>query len=308
MNMINRRHCILKNARFKNAKLYWNLLKESAGVKPANIPLTVFEQYFKAINNPVDPFYSPDEDILYFNERYENNEFEIIFEELNFSFTLDEILKAIGQLKANKSSGPDMLINEFLMNGKHVLAPTLVNLFNKIFENGHFPENRSEGFVIPLHKKGSINDAENYRGITLLSTIGKLVTRVLNNRLGERAEMYDVLIEAQAGFRAGMSTFDNVFVLHGLISHMLNNGHKLYCAFIDFTKAFDYVVRDNLWYKLISLGLRGNILNIIKSMYTSVKSRVKFANKLGIRSSTFGMTEDLESFVDNAADFLQYVK
>ena len=94
-------------------------------------------------------------------------------------------------------------------------------------------------------------------------------------------QMYGVLIEAQAGFRAGMSTVDNVFVLHGLISHMLNNGHKLYCAFIDFTKAFDYVVRDNLWYKLISLGLRGNILNIIKSMYTSVKSRVKFANKLG---------------------------
>ena len=93
--------------------------------------------------------------------------------------------------------------------------------------------------------------------------------------------MYGVLIEAQAGFRAGMSTVDNVFVLHDLISHMLNNGHKLYCAFIDFTKAFDYVVRDNLWYKLICLGLRGNMLNIIKSMYTSVKSRVKFANKLG---------------------------
>ena len=271
----------LENARFKNAKLYWNLLKESAGVKPANIPLSVFEHYFKAINNPEDPFYAPDEDILFFNERYENNEFEIIFEELNISFTQDEILKAIGQLKTNKSSGPDMLINEFFMYGKNILAPTLVNLFNLIFEKGHFPETWSEGYVIPLHKKGSINEAENYRGITLLSTIGKLFTRVLNNRLGEWAEMYGVLIEAQAGFRAGMSTGDNIFVLHGLISHMLNNGHKLYCAFIDFTKAFDYIVRDNLWYKLVNLGLRGNILNIIKSMYTSVKSRVKYSNKLG---------------------------
>ena len=271
----------LENARFKNAKLYWNLLKESAGVKPANIPLSVFEHYFKAINNPEDPFYAPDEDILFFNERYENNEFEIIFEELNISFTQDEILKAIGQLKTNKSSGPDMLINEFFMYGKNILAPTLVNLFNLIFEKGHFPETWSEGYVIPLHKKGSINEAENYRGITLLSTIGKLFTRVLNSRLGEWAEMYGVLMEAQAGFRAGMSTGDNIFVLHGLISHMLNNGHKLYCAFIDFTKAFDYIVRDNLWYKLVNLGLRGNILNIIKSMYTSVKSRVKYSNILG---------------------------
>ena len=68
-----------------------------------------------------------------------------------------------------------------------------------------------------------------------------------------------------------MSTGDNIFVLHGLISHMLNNGYKLYnCAFIDFKKAFDYIVRENLWYKLVNLGLRGKILNIIKSMYYSV--------------------------------------
>ena len=42
--------------------------------------------------------------------------------------------------------------------------------------------------------------------------------------------------------------------------------YLFYCAFIDFTKAFDYVVRDHLWMKLIKLGIRGNILNSIKSM------------------------------------------
>ena len=78
-----------------------------------------------------------------------------------------------------------------------------------------------------------------------------------------------------------MNTVDNIFVLHGLISHILNQGRKLYCDFIDFTKAFDYVVRDNLWYKLINIGLRGKILNIIKSMYTTVKSRVKLNGRFG---------------------------
>ena len=78
-----------------------------------------------------------------------------------------------------------------------------------------------------------------------------------------------------------MSTVDNIFVLHGLITHFLNHGKKLYCAFIDYTKAFDYVVWDNLWFKLVKLGLRGNILDIIKSMYENVKSRVKFCNKIG---------------------------
>ena len=100
---------------------------------------------------------------------------------------------------------------------------------------------------------------------------------MLNNRLSDWSDRYFVLIEAQAGFRANMSTIDDVFVLHGLISHILNLGEKLYCAFIDFTKAFDYTVRENFWYKMIKLGLRGNILNIIKSMYMSVKSRLSIA-------------------------------
>ena len=99
--------------------------------------------------------------------------------------------------------------------------------------------------------------------------MGKLFTRVINNRRSQWAEEYSVYIEAQAGFRLGMGTVDNIFVLHGLISHILNQGKHLYCAFVDFTKVFDYVVRDNLWAKLIKLGLRGNILNIIKSMYNS---------------------------------------
>ena len=61
---------------------------------------------------------------------------------------------------------------------------------------------------------------------------------------------------------------------------MLNEVKRLYCAIFDFTKAFDYVVRDNLWMKLIKLGIRGNILNSIKYMHCAVKSRVKLGNKL----------------------------
>ena len=265
----------------KNAKQYWNMLKQLAHVKPANIPLSSFEDYFNAVNNPNDPFFTPDEDVIYFNERYVQTEFSIMFDELNLNFSHDEVLRSIKQLKTNKSGGPDNLINEFFIHGKIVLVPILCNLFNKIFETGIFPQEWSEGYIIPLHKKGPLNDVENYRGITLLSALGKLFTRMLSNRLSDWSDRYFVLIEAQAGFRANMSTIDDVFVLHGLISHILNHGKKLYCAFIDFTKAFDYIVRENLWYKMIKLGLRGNILNIIKSMYMSVKSRVKYCNKLG---------------------------
>ena len=269
------------NAKNKNAKLYWNMLKKLSHVKPANIPLSTFEEYFKSVNDPSDPFYTPDDDVIHFNERYVNEEFHIMFDELNVAISEEELLKSIKQLKTNKSSGPDRLINEFFIHGKNVLLPIVLCLFNKIFENGSFPEGWSEGYIIPLHKKGSRFEAENYRGITLLSSLGKLFTRLINNRLTEWSEKYYVLIEAQAGFRVNMSTVDDVFVLHSLLTHVLNQGQILYCAFIDFTKAFDYVVRDNLWYKMIKLGIRGKILNIIKSMYSEVKSRVKFDNKLG---------------------------
>ena len=47
----------------QNARLYWNLLKESAGVKTPSVPLSSFEQYFRAVNNPADHFYTPDEDV-----------------------------------------------------------------------------------------------------------------------------------------------------------------------------------------------------------------------------------------------------
>ena len=73
-------------------------------------------------------------------------------------------------------------------------------------------------------------------------------------------------------------------MLHGLITHLINEGRKLYCGFIDFTKAFDFLSRDVIWYKLIKLGVRGKMLNVVKSIYEQVKSKVKYNNSL---SETF---------------------
>jgi len=112
-------------------------------------------------------------------------------------------------------------------------------LFNKILEHGYFPDSWSEGFIIPIHKKGSQADVSNFRGITLLSVVGKLI---INTRLTHWAENYNIYVEAQAGFRAKMGTVDNIFVLSNLIKHVLNENKKLYCVFVDFSKAFDYLV------------------------------------------------------------------
>ena len=90
-----------------------------------------------------------------------------------------------------------------------------------------------------------------------------------------------------------MGTLDNIFVLHSLITHCLNNNKKLYSAFIDFRKAFDFVVSDVLWFKLIESGIRGKILNVIQPMYKSIKRRVKFNNNLSCEFVSYiGVRQD----------------
>ena len=80
-----------------------------------------------------------------------------MFSELNTCITITEITAAINQLKTNRSGGPDCLINEMFIVGKNALMNVFYTFFNKIFENAYFPKRWSEVFVIPLHKKGSIN-------------------------------------------------------------------------------------------------------------------------------------------------------
>ena len=125
----------------------------------------------------------------------------------------------------------------------------------------------------------------------MLSVLGKLFTRVINNRLEKWADDYNIYIEAQYGFRKGRSTTDCMFILHSIIDNFIQNGNKLYTFFVDYSKAFDYIVRENLWFKLLKIGIRGKVFNVIKSMYDCVKTSVfingeksdSFECKLGVR-------------------------
>jgi hypothetical protein len=88
------------------------------------------------------------------------------------------------------------------------------------------------------------------------------------------ADSNDVLTDGQFGFKPGYATVDAIFALYSLVSNSLSNKNKLYCAFIDFHKAFDSIDRIKLWFKLSKLGSRGTILNMLKSLYSNVKSCV----------------------------------
>ena len=87
-----------------------------------------------------------------------------------------------------KRSGPDDILNEFIVEGKNISSSYLHHLSNFIFNRGKFPEIWSEGCIIPIHKKSDTDNLDNYRGIILLSCLGKLFTRILNKRFNDWTE------------------------------------------------------------------------------------------------------------------------
>ena len=163
----------------------------------------------------------------------------VAYHELDTNITYDEVYTAIKSMKCGKSPGYDMLLNELFIFGKDVLTTSITRIFNHILNVGYFPQCWSEGVIVPLHK-----NVNNYRGITLLSVFSKLFTRVINTRLSTWAEHYGIMYEGQAGFRKMYGTRYNLFTLNGIVSHVLNKKEKLYCAFIDFKRAFDTIFHD----------------------------------------------------------------
>ena len=195
-----------------------------------------------------------------------------INEHINRPFTQDEVVTLIKKLKNKKACGIDNVINEYLKNSPTELIVLIVKKnCNLVLLSGIVPTDRCIGFIKTIYKKkGSIDDPDNYHGITLLSCIGKLFTASINTRLTTCLDEASIIGEEQAGFRGGYSILDHIFVLHSLVE--LSRRKRLYCAFISYKKAFDLVDRSSLWSKLISCCIKGNVLKVIYNIYENAKS------------------------------------
>jgi hypothetical protein len=147
-----------------------------------------------------------------------------------------------------------------------------------LFENGIFPEDWSKSVIIPLFKKGDHNVIDNYRGISLLCIISKVFTFVLNNRLCLWIEKEKKITEEQAGFRKGYSTIDHIFTLVSMIKKQVygQGKGKLYVCFVDYLKAYDSVDRNSLWSVLQRVKLSTKMFRMLKSMYKTVQSCVRW--------------------------------
>ena len=247
----------------KDPKKCWNFLNGRQN-NTVGASLEDLYDFYKNINYDKNENNNVPETVI--NEGEEN-------EYLNMPITVQEIETVTKNLKNNKASGSDNIVNEHIKSSVNIMMPIYVKLFNIVFETGYVPECWTIGMIKPIYKKkGSVTDPENYRPITLLSCLGKLFTAIINNRLQLFTE--NIINPCQAGFRKKYSTADNIFVLHTLIQLVNNSKKKLFSAFIDLKRAFDTVWRAGLWSKLLNNRINGKCLKLIQNMYSNIKSCV----------------------------------
>lgn len=111
-------------------------------------------------------------------------------------------------------SVPDGTLGEMFKGAVGAISLFFVLLFNKIFDTAQYPEAWRVAIFIPLHKSGDCDNPDNYRGIPLLSILGKVFSHILNKRLTNWVEDNKTIVEERSGFRPGRSSIDNIVVLY----------------------------------------------------------------------------------------------
>ena len=243
----------------RDPQKYWKYLNNCSNLSSSNVNMPTHEafvEYFEKLGSV------PEEDIIHSSDPIDPDVDVIDDGSLNTDIKDEEVLKAIRKLKNNKACGFDLILNEFLKSSSSKLCNILTMLFNLVLSSGKIPDDWSVGIICPIYKgKGDKLNVDSYRGITILSCLGKLFTSIINDRIQAFVDDNNLLGNEQAGFRQGNSTTDHVFALHCLIDIYLQQRKRLFCTFVDYKKAFDSVQRSLLWDKLLNSGIFGKVLN-----------------------------------------------
>ena len=205
----------------------------------------------------------------------------------------------------------DSISNEMLKTGCGALQKSLLKLFNCILCFGDYPTEWKCAYITPVHKGGSPDDPNNYRGISILSCIVKLFNTILTKRLDNFLEEKKIITPLQIGFFKEARTSNHMFVLRTIIEKYTHEKKgKLYTCFIDFHKAFDRVIHALMLYKLRNVGVTGNFYNVIKDMYVNNKLCVKmksgftqlFPSTIGVRQGDTLSPDLFKIFINDLPD------
>ena len=201
-------------------------------------------------------------------------------EELANPPSRQEIWEAVGKMKNGKAGGESGILPEMLKaicDEKEILE-MLLSLIHQVWEECRVPSDWCNAVLIPVPKKGNLKKCDNWRGIALLDVVGKMVARILQERLQRLAE--DVLPESQCGFRKGRGCMDMIFTIRQLVEKSWEHNSKCYYSFVDLKKAYDSVPREALWMILQKFGVPGSIIRLVRSFHQGMSAKIRIEGSL----------------------------
>ena len=196
----------------------------------------------------------------------------------NYTFSFENIFDAVCCMKKGKCPDDDELYAENFMHAPFILFIKLATLFNQMMSHSFVPSQFKSGTIIPLIKdsSGSTCDVNNYRGIT----ISPIASKVFKHALKIKFSDYLSTSSYQFGFKSGNSTTHALFCLKETINFYINHGSRVFCSFLDASKAFDRLVHSGLFLKLMLRGVPKSFLDILIFWYDGLVCRVRWDGAL----------------------------
>ena len=190
--------------------------------------------------------------------------------------TGNEIQKIIKKLKLNSLTSLDIKVRIFKEVGEEI-SEFLSLTINGIFNTCIFPDSLKLAHVTPIFKSGEKKIFSNYRPISVLPVLSKIVEKCLYSRLINFLNKYNIITDYQFGFRKNYST--NLALIHYVnnLTKQLHSNNNAISVFIDLSKAFDTINHNILIQKLYHYGIRGNCLKLIKNYLTNRKQILKLS-------------------------------
>ena len=191
-------------------------------------------------------------------------------------FTIEEVRSAIIKQKSGGAVGPDGISADALKSAKNLFAPWLTNFFNAVQATEYCPDDMRCGLIVPIYKAGKpLGHPKSYRPVMLLSVVRKILTSILTRRHTLHVQSY--VAESQAGFRPGRSTTDGVFYARTMCERALLGDWSYSSALLDFSGAFDTVIRQVALERLATAGAPTSTTAVLVSNTTA---RTKLGKQL----------------------------
>ena len=188
--------------------------------------------------------------------------------------TPEKVYEKLRNLKPGKSAGHDKWHPYVLKELAEELSEPLSILFTKsLVEGAH--ETWLVAIISAIYKKGKRNEPGNYRPVSLTSVISKIMESLVRDAIIEHLVKNNVLVDAQHGFVPGRDCLTQLLLCLEHWTTMIENGSAFDVIYTDFAKAFDSVAHERLLMKLEAIGIKGNVLNWIRSFLTGRTQSVR---------------------------------